>query len=272
MRLLKCILTANDCYRNGKTIQPKGIMVHSTGANNPMLRRYVQPTAGDADYAQLMELLGPNPNGNSWNRADLNVCVHAFIGRLADGSVATVQTLPWNWRGWHAGDGTTRTSANNTHISFEICEDGLEDKEYFMQVYQEAVELTALLCRQFDLDPLKDEVVISHSEGHALGMASAHVDVMHWFPIHGKSMDTFRADVAKQLMEDEPMTQEQFDKMMDSWLARRGQEQPSDWSAEERAWIEAMGILQGDGAGNMNYKSFCTREELAAVIYRLEHP
>jgi cell division septation protein DedD len=40
-------------------------------------------------------------------------------------------------------------------------------------------------------------VVICHSEGYKRGIASNHGDVMHWFPKHGKSMDTFRADVAK---------------------------------------------------------------------------
>lgn len=51
------------------------------------------------------------------------MCVHTFIGKLKDGSIATYQTLPWNHRGWHAGGG-----ANNTHIGFEICEDNLTDK------------------------------------------------------------------------------------------------------------------------------------------------
>jgi hypothetical protein len=37
--------------------------------------------------------------------------------------------LPWDHRGWHAGG-----SANNTHIGFEICEDGLTDSKYFNAV------------------------------------------------------------------------------------------------------------------------------------------
>lgn len=41
MKLIKCILTNNDCYKAGKTIKPKGVMVHSTGANNTNIRRYV---------------------------------------------------------------------------------------------------------------------------------------------------------------------------------------------------------------------------------------
>ena len=41
MNLLTCMLTANDCYKTNQWIKPKGVMVHSTGANNPTLKRYV---------------------------------------------------------------------------------------------------------------------------------------------------------------------------------------------------------------------------------------
>ena len=199
MRLLNCLLTANRCYQAGRVIKPKGVMVHSTGANNPNLRRYVQPVSTTPDRAGLLARLGTNPNGNHWNRAGLSVCVHGFIGKLADGSVAAVQTLPWNRRGWHAGDGSSGRSANDTHISFEICEDGLDDPDYFARAYREAVELTAMLCKQYGLDPLADGVVICHQEGYRRGIASNHGDVLHWFPRFGKSMDDFRAEVAAEL-------------------------------------------------------------------------
>ena len=199
MRLIKCILTANDCYKAGRTITPKGIMVHSTGANNPAVARYVQPVDTQADAASLYTVLGTNRNKNDWNNPGLDVCVHAFVGKLADGGVGSVQTLPWNHRGWHAGTGTSGGSANNTHIAFEICEDALTDAGYFQKVYQEAVELTAMLCKTYDLNPLADGVVICHSEGYQRGVASNHADVMHWFPKHGKNMDTFRQDVSKAM-------------------------------------------------------------------------
>ncbi len=189
MNLHKLILTQNACYKTGRKITPKGIMVHSTGANNPNLSRYVGPGDG---------LLGENKYGNHWNQdkpGGSYVCVHAFIGKLADGTIATYQTLPWNWRGWHAGNGTI-SSANDTHISFEICEDDLTDSKYFAAVYQEAVELCAYLCKQYGLT---EKDILCHSEGYERGIASNHSDVMHWFPKHGKSMDTFRADVKKLL-------------------------------------------------------------------------
>lgn len=179
----------NACYKAGKTIKPKGIMVHSTGANNPWLKRYVGPDDG---------LLGKNQYNNHWNQdkpGGRQVCVHAFIGKLADGSIATYQTLPWNHRGWHAGG-----DANNTHIGFEICEDGLTDASYFSAVYKEAVELCVHLCKLYGLN---EKDIICHSEGYKQGIASNHADVMHWFPKHGKTMDAFRADVKKLLSEEE---------------------------------------------------------------------
>ena len=199
MRLIKCMLTANDCYKAGRTITPKGVIVHSTGANNPLVARYVQPVEGQSNEAQLKAEIGGNRNANDWNNPGLDVCTHAFVGKLADGGVGTVQTLPWNHRGWHAGTGTSGGSANNTHIAFEICEDDLTDEGYFRKVYQEAVELTAMLCKTYNLNPLADGVVICHSEGYQRGVASNHADVMHWFPKFGKSMDTFRADVSKAM-------------------------------------------------------------------------
>lgn len=38
-----------------------------------------------------------------------------------------------------------------------------------------------------------------------MGIASNHADVMHWFPKHGKSMDTFRVDVKSGLIPDIPV-------------------------------------------------------------------
>ena len=189
MNLHKLIFTENACYKAGRKITVKGIMVHSTGANNPWLKRYVGPDDG---------LLGQNQYNNHWNTyhpGGREVCVHGFIGKLADGTIATYQTLPWDHRGWHAGG-----SANNTHIGFEICEDGLTDSTYFEKVYQEAVELCAYLCKEYGLT---EADVICHSEGYRKGIASNHGDVMHWFPKHGKSMDTFRAAV-KELLNTAP--------------------------------------------------------------------
>lgn len=194
MNLKKQILIHNECYKIGQKHIVKGIMMHSTGANNPNLSRYVGPDDG---------LLGMNVNNNHWNQFrpnDKQVCVHAFIGKLKDGHIATYQTLPWDMVGWHSGSGHLGSfkNANNTgYIGFEICEDNLTDKNYFNSVYREAVELCAYLCKEYKLNPISD--IICHSEGYTKGIASNHADVMHWFPKFGKSMDVFRNDVLTEI-------------------------------------------------------------------------
>lgn len=173
-------------------------MIHSTGANNPNLKRYVQPATNDSNYNSLISQLGKNNGGTAWNKNNVDVCVHAFIGKLANGEIATVQTLPWNYKGWHCGKGK-RGSANNTHISVEMCEDALTDANYFNKVYKEAVEFAAYICQLYNFDPLKDGVLIGHYEGYQRGVASNHADPRNWLPRFGKSMDTFRQDVAAKM-------------------------------------------------------------------------
>jgi len=250
MNLHQQFLTHNDCYRAGRSIAPAGVMLHSTGAKNPLLSRYVAPDDGR---------LG-QPSGRHWNQSGVGACVHAFVGRLADGTVASYQTLPWTMRGWHCG-----RSGNNTHIGIEICEDGLTDPVYFRAVYREAVELTVHLCREFGLDPLAPGVVLDHREGHARGIASNHADVAHWFGRHGKTMDDFRADVAWELRKDDTMpemTQEQFDSMLNNYLARRGELPGSDWAAATILAAKARGITDGTRP-----QGFVTREEAAAMAF-----
>lgn len=258
MKLRTQLLTHNLCYRAGKTIMPQGIMVHSTGANNPRVSRYVP---GD-------DVLGYNRGGNHWDQPELGVCVHAFIGRFADGTVGTVQTLPWNRRGWHCGQGKGG-SGNDTHISFEICEDDLKSPTYFRAVYQEAVELTAYLCRKYSLDPLDDGVVICHSEGHTRGIASNHADVMHWFPRYGKNMDTFRADVARQLEGVMDLTQEQIRKIVREEIAKAERERESKPAAPwAKPYIQRAidsGLMAENGSGSIDRPmAAMSRQEAAA--------
>ncbi|MCL2336907.1 MAG: peptidoglycan recognition protein family protein [Firmicutes bacterium] len=225
MSLHKQLLTKNNCYIAGKKIMPQGVMLHSTGADNPYLKRYIQPDDG---------LLGKNTNGNDWNQAmaaGQEVCVHAFIGKLADGTVATYQTLPWDMRGWHCGSGP-KGSGNDTHIGFEIAEDGLTDSVYFAKVYQEAVELCVMLCQTYGIKPEKP-YLICHSEGYTLGITSNHADVLHWFSKHGQSMDTFRADVKKAM--EKPTTKAPAEITADNALA--------DGIITDRAYW--LGVLTG---------------------------
>ena len=199
---LVCMQTNSTCYKGTSTMEVKGVLWHSTGANNPNIKRYVQPSENDTNYKTLLQKIGGNPAKNDWNHIEMQAGLNAWIGKLADGTVATVQTMPWDYRPWGCGSGS-RGSCNSGWIQFEICEDALNDKNYFEQVYQEACELTAFLCKKFNLNPkgsvsfggVKVPVILCHQDSYQLGLGSNHADVYHWFSKFGKNMNTVRADV-----------------------------------------------------------------------------
>ena len=187
MKLVESILTRNPCYKAGKKITVKGLMLHSVGCPQPKASVFL----------------------NSWNSASYdNACVHAFI----DGNDGTVyQTLPWNYRGWHCASGS-KGSGNNTHIGVEMCEpacikysggssstcsDKATAKVVVKRTYQSAVELFAMLCKKYNLNPTADGVILSHREGYKRGIASNHGDPEHLWNGLGLSytMDGFRKDV-----------------------------------------------------------------------------
>lgn len=199
-----CMQTNSTCYKNTTTMEVKGVLWHSTGANNPNIKRYVQPSDNASDKEEMLKLLGVNSYKNDWNHISRQAGLNCWIGKLADGTVATVQTMPWNYKPWGCGSGS-KGSLNNTHIQFEICEDGLSDKNYFDKVYKEACEITAYLCKMYNLNPHGTVVVngvsvptiLCHKDSSNLNLGSNHADIYHWFGKYGKTMDDVRNDVAE---------------------------------------------------------------------------
>lgn len=177
------LLKNNDCYLAGKKIAPKGIVVHSTGANNKTLKRYIAPDDG---------IIGKNLFNNHWNKSGVNKCVHAFIGVDDSGIVQIYQTLPFNFRGWGCGTGKNG-SYNDSYIHFEICEDNLNDVLYFNEAFSAAADLCAYLMKLYPDIEIKN--VVSHKEAYLRGMASNHRDCDHWLAKFGKNMDWFRSQV-----------------------------------------------------------------------------
>lgn len=186
MEINKCLLINNSCYRKASKMVPKGIVVHSTGANNPYLKRYVQPDDG---------ILGKNQYNNDWNRSGVNACVNAFIGKDKNGVVRCYQTLPFDYMPWGCASGK-KGSYNYTHIQFEICEDALKDEKYFNEAFGVAIEFCAYLCDKYNLSV---DSIVSHHEAHLKGYASNHGDCDHWLKKFNKNMDWFRDEVKAKL-------------------------------------------------------------------------
>ena len=201
-----CMMTNSTCYKNTKKMTVKGVLWHSTGANNTWLKRYVQPLVTDKNYEDTIKKLGKNRYNNDWNHIEKQAGLNCWVGKFADGTVGTVQTMPWDYRPWGCGTRYKNGySCNDGWIQFEICEDNLKDKDYAQKVWDEAVRLTAWLCEKFGLDPngtvefhgKKVPVILDHKTSWELGFGSGHGDIRHWFPkILNKDMADARREVA----------------------------------------------------------------------------
>lgn len=252
----------NPCYKVGKKITVKGLMLHSVGCPQPRASVFI----------------------NSWNRADFDsACVHAFI----DGNDGTVyQTLPWNHRGWHGGG-----SSNNTHIGVEMCEpacikytggssftcsDKATARAVAKRTYESAVELFAMLCKEYGLNPTADGVIVSHAEGHKRGIASNHGDPEHLWKGLGMeyTMNGFRQDVKAamtQTTEKEDVSAEKLYRVRKTWADKKGQKGAYKVLKNAKACADKNeGYSVFDWNGNVVYSSKKSSEtEQKKVSYRV---
>ena len=232
---IACMMTNSTCYKGTSMGTPVGVLWHCTGANNKTLKRYVQPSKDDPNYNYLIKLIGRNLYGNDFNHIERQAGLNAWIDQLANKSIASVQTMPWNYRPWGCGSGKYGSCNGDPNvrlvedrkfwIQFEICEDGLTDKSYFDQVFREACELTAYLCKEFNIDPLGKvsysgisvPTILCHYDSYTLGLGSNHYDIYNWFNNFGKTMKDAREEVSAILKKEENIVAEEMYRIRLSW-------------------------------------------------------
>ncbi len=180
----------NGAFRAARPMpsgSPAGIIIHSTGMDNPNLRRYVNAP----------NICGNNPYRNYFDRADSDVCPHAVIGLDKSREVRTAKLLPWNICCWGCGDGSKGSyNYRPAYIQIEIAEDALIERKYFNKAFGLAVQLCQRLMKNYP--SIKPENIVSHHEAHLRGYASNHADCDHWLRKFGLNMDWFRAQVAPE--------------------------------------------------------------------------
>ena len=190
INIIKAYAVKNLCYIAAQKMVPQGIVVHTTGANNPNLKRYVD--AADE--------VGLNQYGNHWNRPTPDgrkVCVHAFIGYDKNKEIKVAELLPLDICCWGVGQGSKGSyNTNPAYIQFEICEDSLSDKSYYEKAFSVAAEYCAELCRAYNISVDK---IVGHCEAYRNGYGSNHSDPEHWMKKFGQTMHDFRKQVSEIL-------------------------------------------------------------------------
>ena len=205
LTIYRYYFTASDCYNESEPQEQKGVQVHCTVKGASYLRRWVGPDDGR---------LGKNRYSNYHNRPGGDVCANAYIGKLADKTVACYQALPWDYRCWLSANGDNGNANRMGYIGFEIACDNMDDEAYFREaVMGVSVNLTAYLCAQlgpFGTDPwavLKEYkqgkalAVMDHHELAKLELGSNHADISHWLKKYGLTMDDYRNAVVEAIRE-----------------------------------------------------------------------
>lgn len=192
----------SDCYQTATVQEQRGVQVHCTVKGASYLKRWVGPDDGR---------LGQNPYGNYHNRPGGDVCASAYIGKLADKTVACYQSLPWDYRTWLSSSDDNGNANRMGYIGFEIAADNLDNETYFREaVMGVSVNLTAHLCKMLGTTPYTvvqsfpqgDALaVMDHSELHRVLVANNHSDISHWLKKFGLTMGDYRAAVAEAMEE-----------------------------------------------------------------------
>lgn len=188
LKILKVHQTKNPCYQQNRKANQIGILVHSTGATNKNVKRYVDAP----DY------LGKNEYNNHWNKSSADKMVHAFIGYDKNKDVIVAETLPLDQACWGCGKGKNGSYNRNpvAHIQFEICQGSKTDAEYYKKAIAVAEDYCVHLCKQYGWNA---NVICSHKEAHKRGYASNHGDPESWMIHFGDHMSNFRSRVQARL-------------------------------------------------------------------------
>ena len=310
MKELTCILEHNDCWKkyHNFSVPLTGIVVHSTDKAGGVIRRFVQPYSGQTSglaedgvpvgYDRMIALLGKNSYDNDWNRSGMDVCVHAFLGKIADGSYAACKTLDWTQPCWGAGAGKNGSyngclngkAQAPLYIQFEMIEDSVGSKAHCTALYNLAVEFCAR--RMYEYPTIKINNVVSHHEAYLRGYATNHGDPESYWQRCGTTytMDGFRRDVQtllKELEEYDGMTKAEFEAIIDERASKIADEKirayfsvlntndAGSWSRDARAWATETGLINGigklpDGKTNYAWPAYVSREQLVTILYRQE--
>lgn len=183
----------------------------------------------------------------------------------------------------------TSSNANDQRaVTIECASDTTDPYRMNDVVYQKLILLCADICRRNG----KTKLLWFNDKNYALNYQPKDnemlITVHRWFankPCPGDWLYSRLGDLANQVtarlqpavvtpttepqQEEDEMTQEKFNEMMNTWLEQQAAREPSDWSKKYRDWAESNQYIQGDEKGRKMYKKLLTREEVITLLYRI---
>ena len=174
------------------------------------------------------------------------------------------------------------SSADNDKqaITIEVASETVDPYKVTDQAYDALIDLITDICVRNG----KTKVIWIENKTQALAYKPAPNEILltvhRWFAPkecpgdylferHARIAATVNARLNKTTVEEEEeMTQEQFNQMMNNYLSELAK-QPATWEQDACNWARQIGLMVGDATGNQMPKKFCTRGEMAAMLKRL---
>lgn len=219
----------------------------------------VHYTANDGDTSM--------GNAKYFSGANRNASAHYFVDENS-----ITQSVKDTDGAWHCGGSLESAHhplrgicTNLNSIGIEMCSDKVNGKYVITEAtVARTVELVKMLMKKYNI---AIDHVVRHYDVTGKACPEPWVrDESKWTNFKAR----LTAPVQPVKEEDEDMTQEQFNKMMDTYLDGISKQNPDSWSAKAREWAESIGLIKGNANGSKNYKSFCTREQMVQFLYRFK--
>ena len=167
------------------------------------------------------------------------------------------------------------SSRDNDHraVTIEVASDTTHPYAVTDEAYNALLDLCTDICRRNG----KSKLLWMEDEWTALSYQPAAdemvMTVHRWFAnkaCPGQYLLDQHGDIAekvtRRLREEDTLTQDQFDAMMNDWLARRAALPASDWAVPYISEVINKGYMADIGGSIERPQSFVTREELATSL------
>lgn len=172
---------------------------------------------------------------------------------------------------------SSNSANDNRAVTIEVASDTTDPYAVTDAAYEALIKLVADICKRNNIKKLvwsnnKNDRV-NHLNGCNMTVHRDYANKScpgdYLYNRHGDIANRVNAILnGNTTEEEEEMTQEQFNTMMNTWIAEQAEKDPGTWSAEQRTWAEKNGYVNGDNQGRKMYKKFLTREEMITVLYR----
>lgn len=212
-------------------------------------------------------------------QSHVNASPNYFVGN--DGSIGLC--VPESDRSWCTGGslkvlGNTGKMNDFRAVTIETASDTFDPYAVTDAAYNALIDLCTDICKRngkkkllwfgdakktLQYNPKSDEMVMT---------------VHRWFAnktCPGDYLYARQAAIAKEVTrrlneeDDDDMTQEKFDEMLNNYLSRLAKEDATqDWELQAIAWAQKNGLMQGTGNGKMSPHSFMTRGQAATLFQR----